>query len=326
MSVKYQIFVSSTYEDLKEERDQVIKAILEMGHIPVGMELFSAADEEQWKLITRHIDESDYYVVIVAHRYGSVTEDEISYTEKEYDYAADQQIPVIGFLIDDTAKWPANRIDKGEEEKQKLDSLKEKIKKKYITYWKSKDDLYGKIAIALSKSFTTSPRDGWVRPSTVAGPEVTTELSRLSSENAELRDKLDAALKKEDKERKLHYDRVISTLEKNNIIVPIRLRGEGKFETDHKSNLYGLFSTIGPELLDEATTERMAIVFSITVAKTNDVGSPWPLPMNFLSGWISDLECLGLVMPSLKKHGVRDTKSYWTLTNEGTEIHRAIRL
>jgi hypothetical protein len=50
---KYQIFVSSTYEDLKEERDQAIKAILEMGHIPLGMEMFSAADEEQWQLIAR---------------------------------------------------------------------------------------------------------------------------------------------------------------------------------------------------------------------------------------------------------------------------------
>jgi len=59
--VKYQIFISSTYDDLKNERAQVIKSILEMGHIPVGMEMFSAADDEQWKIIQRQIDESDYY-------------------------------------------------------------------------------------------------------------------------------------------------------------------------------------------------------------------------------------------------------------------------
>ena len=45
MNVKYQIFVSSTYEDLKDERAEVIKACLNMGHIPVGMEMFNAADE-----------------------------------------------------------------------------------------------------------------------------------------------------------------------------------------------------------------------------------------------------------------------------------------
>jgi len=47
MSAKYQVFVSSTFQDLSDERELVIKAILEMGHIPVGMEMFSAADEEQ---------------------------------------------------------------------------------------------------------------------------------------------------------------------------------------------------------------------------------------------------------------------------------------
>ena len=80
MKVKYQIFVSSTYEDLKAERDIVIKTVLEMGNIPVGMEMFSAGDEQQWELIKRQIDDCDYYVVIVAHRYGS-TDGTISFTE-----------------------------------------------------------------------------------------------------------------------------------------------------------------------------------------------------------------------------------------------------
>ena len=102
MNVKYQIFVSSTYEDLRKERDQVVKAILEMGHIPVGMEMFSAAGEEQWKIIARQIEECDYYVVIIAHRYGSL-DDAISFTEKEYDYAVRLKVPVFGFIIDETS-------------------------------------------------------------------------------------------------------------------------------------------------------------------------------------------------------------------------------
>jgi nucleoside 2-deoxyribosyltransferase len=108
MNVKYQIFVSSTYEDLKDERNEVIKACLNMGHIPVGMEMFNpvgmemfnAADEEQWAVITRTIDQCDYYVVILAHRYGSMV-DGTSFTEKEYDYAVAQGVPALGFVIDD---------------------------------------------------------------------------------------------------------------------------------------------------------------------------------------------------------------------------------
>jgi hypothetical protein len=85
MEKKYQIFLSSTYEDLQHEREAVAKTILELGDIPVGMEMFSAADEEQWKLIKRQIEQSDYYIVIVAHRYGSMAGD-VSFTEREYDY------------------------------------------------------------------------------------------------------------------------------------------------------------------------------------------------------------------------------------------------
>ena len=102
MNVKYQVFVSSTYEDLRAERDQVVKAILEMGHIPVGMEMFSAADEEQWSLIARTIEEVDYYVVILAHRYGSTVAG-VSYTEKEYDHAVSCGVPTLGFSIDKAA-------------------------------------------------------------------------------------------------------------------------------------------------------------------------------------------------------------------------------
>src|SRR5258708_16215933 len=100
-TVKYQIFVSSTFEDLKLEREQVIKAILEMGHLPVGMEMFSAADEEQWKIIAKQIDECDYYVVLCAHRYGSTDPSTgFSFTEKEYDYAVKIGVPVLVFVID----------------------------------------------------------------------------------------------------------------------------------------------------------------------------------------------------------------------------------
>ena len=133
MVVKYQIFVSSTYDDLRKEREQVLKATLEMGHIPVGMEMFSVADEEQWKIITRQIDECDYYAVIVAHRYGSVVES-ISYTEKEYDYAISKNIPVLGFIIEDDAPWPTDRVDTDPDQKSSLEAFKTKIKRKPVGF------------------------------------------------------------------------------------------------------------------------------------------------------------------------------------------------
>ena len=87
MDKRYQIFVSSTFADLQSERRKVIQALMEMDCIPAGMELFPAADEEQWQFIKRVIDDCDYYVMIIGGRYGSLTPEGISYTEQEYDYA-----------------------------------------------------------------------------------------------------------------------------------------------------------------------------------------------------------------------------------------------
>ena len=84
---KYQIFVSSTYKDLIVAREKVFETILKLYHFPVGMEMFSADDDEQWEVIKDTIDSSDYYVVVIGHRYGSVTAEGLSFTEKEYNYA-----------------------------------------------------------------------------------------------------------------------------------------------------------------------------------------------------------------------------------------------
>ena len=101
---KLQIFVSSTYMDLKEERQAAVEAILKAGHIPAGMELFSAGNDSQLDTIRRWIDESDVYMLILGGRYGSVEpKSSLSYTELEYDYAVLKGIPVFSVVINDDA-------------------------------------------------------------------------------------------------------------------------------------------------------------------------------------------------------------------------------
>jgi hypothetical protein len=77
---RYQVFISSTYEDLKEERRAVEQTIIRAGDFPVGMEAFPAADEEQFEFIKTIISQCDYYVLIVAGRYGTLAPDVKSYT------------------------------------------------------------------------------------------------------------------------------------------------------------------------------------------------------------------------------------------------------
>ena len=71
MEKRYQIFISSTFTDLKDERQAVLRAVLELDQMPAGMELFPAADASAWQLIKDVIDSSDYYILVMGGRYGS---------------------------------------------------------------------------------------------------------------------------------------------------------------------------------------------------------------------------------------------------------------
>jgi hypothetical protein len=101
MKKLYKFFISSTYEDLQKERQEVISCVLDSHNFPIAMEQFPASPLNQWDYIKNEIDTTDYYILIVAGKYGTIDPDEqISYTEKEFNYAKEKQIPVIAFILD----------------------------------------------------------------------------------------------------------------------------------------------------------------------------------------------------------------------------------
>lgn len=103
MNKKLQVFVSSTYTDLIEERQAAVEAILDAGHIPAGMELFKAGNDSQLKTIYKWIDESDVYMLILGGRYGSVESNSgKSYTQLEYEYALSKDIPVFAVVLSES--------------------------------------------------------------------------------------------------------------------------------------------------------------------------------------------------------------------------------
>ncbi|WP_293777615.1 DUF4062 domain-containing protein [uncultured Oxalicibacterium sp.] len=325
--LKYQIFVSSTYDDLKDERAQVIKAILEMGHIPVGMEMFSAADEEQWKIIARQIDETDYYVLIAGHRYGSVTGG-VSYTEKEYDYAISKNIPVLGFIVDSSVEPLAKNTEKEDEKIAALLAFKNKVKQRPVGFWKSADDLHGKVSIALMKAFNTTPRVGWSRSNTISGPEVTQELSRLSKENAELRLQLEVAHNQEAIDRKSHLQQRIRTLKAIPKMLYLRERGKSDWDIEVETTLFKVFSQLAPEMMIEISTSGASTYLALMNKPDSnmEMSTKAPLAINHMKLFFADLASFDLVEPSKKKHAVSDNESYWSLTNEGTELLKLDRV
>ena len=322
---KYQIFISSTYEDLRDERDQVIRAVLEMGHIPVGMEMFSAADEEQWQIISRHIEESDYYAVVVAHRLGSVTPEGVSYTRKEYEYARELGIPCLGFILDDKASWPADRVDTGTGVKKALEDFKALVREKPVSFWATAEDLHGKFSIALMKAFTAQPREGWVRASEAGGgPRATAEILRLSAENGELRRRLaqaDAEAAKEEKEEKRE---TLATLFRVKKRPAYRYKKNTGWQNDVEVSLFDIFRTLAPLMVVEASVEKMASSLAMEIRSKED--EAWDIvALNQVRSMMADFMTLDLIQPSARKHPVSDTNEYWSLSSTGLEILKAVR-
>lgn len=161
---RYEVFISSTFVDLQDEREKVIQAVLKLDCFPAGMELFPASDASQRKVIRRVIDRCDYYVVIVAGRYGSRGEDNLSYTEEEFDYAVSKGIPVLAFVHGNPDSIPVGKTDQNDDARRRLEAFRDKVSTgRHRNEWVNPDDLAAKVALALVNEIKTNPRRGWVR-------------------------------------------------------------------------------------------------------------------------------------------------------------------
>lgn len=177
MNPRYQIFVSSTFKDLKEVRERVIFELMRNGFIAVGMEQFHASDEEQMEYIRPLIDRTDYYVVIVKGRYGSVASDGMSYTEKEYRYALEKGVPVLAFLYEDIGSLSVNDTDNDPEALKKFNSFcAELSSRRIVSFWKSEDALVAKVKDAVYAIAFRKPGIGWIRGDQAMEPQVYKEL------------------------------------------------------------------------------------------------------------------------------------------------------
>lgn len=202
MEKKYQIFISSTYKDLIEARSKVRDAILSMMHFPVGMEMFNAADEEQWEIIQETIDSSDYYVLILGQRYGSVIESGsdagISYTEKEFRYAREKKIPILVFIIDDDVAIKPEFMEKDPESIKKLADFKIEAKKgRTVQWWTNIDELAREVSESLHQQMDRKKRPGWIRGDAfdieASHAEILSlnkKIRELEQENAELKSQI----------------------------------------------------------------------------------------------------------------------------------------
>lgn len=330
---RYQVFVSSTYDDLQDERKEVMQALLELDCIPAGMELFPASSEDQWSLIKRVIDDCDYYVLIIGGRYGSVGPDGISYTQMEFEYALKTGKPIISFIHKNPASIPAGKSEQTDEGKTKLEEFKNLAEKKLVKFWETPAELGSVVSRSMVKLMKNFPAEGWVKAGSAVDEKSVKEIARLQEENAKLRKKIERIGVEAPEGTEMlanGYDEIW-----------IDLTNQGWDRTQGRwNNLRGkvhltwnrIFSLIAPAMLDESSEENLRIIINKELANHSEeyiLLSRKKGYSDFRGVNITDesmgliqvqLRALGYIVLSEKKHATSDKSTYWTLTPYGNKV------
>ncbi len=266
---KLQVFVSSTYTDLIEERQSAVEAILSSGNIPAGMELFSAGDESQMTVIERWIDESDVYLLILGGRYGSIdSRTGKSYTHLEYEYALSIGKPLFAVVITENT-LEAKIKEKGsavieKENPKELQVFRQQVLKNLVKFWDDKKDIKLAIHETLSDFSYRKELIGWVRGNNAENSSILIDqISRLTTENDILRKQLEIG-KGQDNVfyAGLSYNDLSSFLKLDTFIIKETSKNLFQFflelgETLSKSNKFLIFDKSQIKISDE--TEKALI-------------------------------------------------------------------
>lgn len=246
MNKKLQVFVSSTYTDLIDERQSAVQAILDAGHIPAGMELFKAGNESQLKTIYKWIDESDVYMLILGGRYGSVEEKSgLSYTELEYKYALSKNIPVFAVVISQsflTAKINLIGYDKVTEQDfpEKYKSFKDFVMSKIIREVDDCKDIKIQVHATLNEFIHDYDLVGWVRNT---GENDTTNLitenNSLNKQIQKLQEQLNATSKEQF--GNYSFDELVKLFKKKKFVIPSKVIHQDKSITINALEFFELY-------------------------------------------------------------------------------------
>ncbi|GAB3053597.1 hypothetical protein GCM10027053_12630 [Intrasporangium mesophilum] len=177
------IFVSSTFEDLKDYREAAIRVLRQMGHEVIAMEDFTASSAPPVERVLKLVSTCEAYIGIFAWRYGFMPEPadisptvmpmlpdgfvsgKTSITHLEYLQAQKSGAEILAFLLDETTPWPPHKIDAytqtfeqtahneadREPPGKSIRDLRQALKRaRIISFFTSPSDLEARVAAAVT--------------------------------------------------------------------------------------------------------------------------------------------------------------------------------
>lgn len=344
MEKRYQVFISSTFEDLKAERQNVLKAILEIDNMPAGMELFPAADSDSWDLIKDVIDASDYYVLVIGGRYGSMDSEGISYTEKEYNYAIEKKIPVIPLLHKKPDNLPRGKTETDPKAWEKLTEFRAKVEDAHsCVYWENPDELKSLLIVGLTKTIKRQPAIGWVKADKIPSEDTLKEILELRKKNNELENliKAESFSAPEGTEKLVQGEDDFEIKCKFNAAIPDKKGYLGYKRISYEGKMYvtwnKIWAAISPSMINESSADELKESLNNFLSKTGR--ELWAKKGDLKEASLSDFRfekdmydtvfvqfrALGLMKESKKQRSLKDLNTYWTLTRYGDNLMMQLR-
>lgn len=348
MDKRYQIFISSTFTDLQDERQAVLKAILELNHMPAGMELFPATDDTAWELIKDVIDSSDYYVLIIGGRYGSLDEAGIGYTEKEYDYAVSTKKPVIALLHANPDNLPRGKTESDPQSWEKLKKFRAKVEKAHTRVtWQNAEELKSKVIVGLTSETRRHPAIGWVRANNIPSDATIAEVLALKNRITEL----EQHNAKTSFQPPIGAEQLAQGEDTFEVAFAFIARVVGERFSNSQDQRYSaklkitwnsLFGAVAPSMIIEASdraVNRALVDYLENEARrlyqswqTKEFKERFITEITFddheIETCIVQFRALGLIIENNRKRSLKDYGTYWTLTPYGNTVMvqlRAIR-
>lgn len=174
------IFVSSSFEDLKDHRASAIRVLRQLGHEVIAMEDMTAGSLAPLAKVLEMVDRSEAYVGIFAWRYGytpqagaaspvvaGATPKQTSITEYEYLRAVERGLPVMAFLLDERWPWPPEFVDGFDQARTGAQQNTDKIRRlrlalqqeRVVSWFTTPSDLEARVSAAVTTAGLTNQLD-----------------------------------------------------------------------------------------------------------------------------------------------------------------------
>jgi len=329
--MKYHIFIGSTTDDLKVERREIPKIIMELGHIPVSAEYLDSSAKNYDKLLEKIIEECEYFIAITAYKYAPAGE-KTPPLERECNIAQSKNLPIISLIIDEKARWKAAKKEKEPSLVKKLDEFKKQLRSGPSETWLNTADLCQKLQSLLILQMNLDPKCGWIRADQAVSPMVANELARLSAENEQLKRQIKIESGEVLIKLREQMKNALKVLALNKIMLSFYYTSGENWENSRRFRYLRIFKLLAPELALGKTTAEISrflgTVLNPDLEKT--VRKDYPTPSNTIRKIMADFAMLKLVKCINRDENSANEGSgedeIWEVTEYGQELYSAYRM